>query len=81
MDALADALISLDRPADAVPFLERAGGRRIGRLDEEFPVIGALVSEIWIVERQGYYFCRENIPDDFEARAWAMARAAVAALP
>lgn len=38
----------------AVPYLQRLGGQCVGRLDEHYPVIGALVSDIWVVSRQGY---------------------------
>ena len=37
----------------AVGFIERLGGRVVGQLDEHYPDVGALVSDIWLVERGG----------------------------
>ncbi|MEZ4316186.1 MAG: hypothetical protein R3F61_01725 [Myxococcota bacterium] len=33
----------------AVPYLERFGGTRVGRIDEVYPDFGPLVSDIWLV--------------------------------
>lgn len=44
----------------AVPFLERFGGRRVGRIAETHDAIGALVSDVWTLARA-----------DFEARCEA----------
>ena len=38
----------------AVPYLRRLGGHTVGRLDEHYPAIGPLVSDIWVVPRAGY---------------------------
>ena len=38
----------------AVPYLERLGGHVVGRLDEHYPEVGPLISDIWIVPRSGY---------------------------
>ena len=36
----------------AVPYLQYLGGKRVGILDEEDPVVGQLVSDIWLAPRQ-----------------------------
>ena len=38
----------------AVPLVKRMGGVCIGRLDEHTPEVGDLVSDIWVVARDGY---------------------------
>ena len=37
----------------AVPYLQFLGGKQVGVLDEVDPVIGQLVSDIWLAPRQG----------------------------
>ena len=38
----------------AVPYLMRIGARKVGRIQEFHPSIGALVSEIWLLSRQEF---------------------------
>ena len=38
----------------AVPFIERIGGRVVGSLDEFYPEVGPLISDIWLVEPDGW---------------------------
>ncbi|MFT5683557.1 MAG: hypothetical protein ACI8RZ_004489 [Myxococcota bacterium] len=59
MDQGADHLVTATVSAPvvnlaAVPYLKRLGGVCVGRLDEHYPAFGALVSDIWVVSRQGY---------------------------
>lgn len=39
----------------AVPLIERLGGERVGRLDEEYPELGALTSHVWLMSRKLVY--------------------------
>lgn len=38
----------------AVPYIQRLGGRRVGRLDEVYDPFGPLVSDLWLVENTAY---------------------------
>ena len=64
----------------AVPFIERLGGRIIGRIDEHYPEIGDLVSDIWMVEPEGWsHFLAEH--SRRAGQSLARARAALDAHP
>ncbi len=38
----------------AVPFILRSGGEKIGKIDEEYPVIGKIVSDIYLINKQSF---------------------------
>lgn len=61
----------------AVPYLKRVGGRPVGDLDEVYPEIGPLVSQLWLAER-GHVLDRLRHPRG-RAEAWLVetARAAL----
>ena len=38
----------------AIPFIEKAGGRKIGRINEVYPEIGHILSDIYLIEKDIY---------------------------
>ena len=57
----------------AVPWLQRLGARRVGRLDETYEGLGALVSDIWLLSRQ-QLVARCHAPRG-DAERWVLAEA------
>lgn len=39
----------------AIPFIEKAGGRKIGRIDEVYVEIGPILSDIYLIEKDIYF--------------------------
>ncbi len=39
----------------AVPFIKAANGIHVGNIDETYPLIGAINSDIWLIEREDFY--------------------------
>ena len=61
----------------AVPYLRRLGAKRVGVIDEHYPDFGALVSDVWAVDRTGYLARQDAPPGIAEPEAWKIARMAV----
>lgn len=57
----------------AVPYIERLGGRRVGHIDEVYPEVGPLVSDLWLVEGDAFR-ARVAAPVGLAER-WLVARA------
>ena len=69
----ADALITATVQAPvtnlaAVPYIERLGGTRIGRIDEVYPDFGPLLSDLWLVRSEAVH-ARHACPHGL-AEAW-----------
>ena len=39
----------------AVPFIQAAGGQKLAEIDEQYPVVGHIRSDIWCMERRALY--------------------------
>lgn len=39
----------------AIPFIQAAGGRKVGQIDETYPTIGPLVSDIYVLEADAFF--------------------------
>ena len=48
----------------AVPYLKYLGGKCVGYLDEVDPIIGQLLSDIWVIKQQDWLHTLNNPPND-----------------
>jgi hypothetical protein len=46
----------------AVPLILKAGGIRAGSIDEIYPVVGRIISDIWLVEKERFYMKARQHP-------------------